>query len=184
MHSVTECLWKSRFRSIWSTTREGRVGRGEVREPWRPWVMGVELEEGDQTAAEYKNQLLVFLSFYPRSNLALRYVAMCEVSHQETKASFLSLFQISFTAWDFCIEKLDTQSPVKRDWESRGSQRKPPAELPCSQQRELSAVWPKSRWQGHIQIECLKIQIQSRCPDKRTQTGTGYWRNSFFGHSK
>ena len=67
MHNVTEGLWKSSLKIIWSTTREGwgRTGAGQKRgeETMATVGYGVGIADGGQKRGEYENQLLVFLSF-------------------------------------------------------------------------------------------------------------------------
>lgn len=68
----------------------------------------------------------------------------------------------------FCTEHLSTQSQWREIRNSRYPQWKPSADLPCFQQNYLITGQNQSD-KGHIEKECLKILIQSRCPDKSKQ---------------
>ena len=167
MHNVTEAVWKSRLKIIWSTTREGWGRCGQKRSEKTVATRGY----GEWNSRGTSKDRRVWKStsyiswFCSGSNLTLKYLAMCEVSHQETKERFLSLSWIFFTSWDFCRETGHSSS-LKWYWESRGTWQEPSRERPCSQQKELSANWPKLGWRGSHATRKTENPQQSRYPNK------------------
>lgn len=143
MHN--EALCKSSLKIIRSITRQGREQRrGE--ETMMTMGFKVGLEKGSQKAGENKNQLLVFLVLFKVKSCFKLFGSVWSFPLGDRGAFFLSfldfLYLLKFP------EKLDTQ---KWDWEPRGTQQKPSAQLPFSQQKELSAIWPKwERQESHI----------------------------------
>lgn len=108
IQSVAEGLWKSRWRIICSTIREG----WGAEEGW-PWVTGVGWKRKVKEQANIKINFLYF-QLFSRSNLALKYLAVCEVSHQETRGIFSSFSWISFTSWDLLGETGHSESSELR----------------------------------------------------------------------